>query len=82
MSKVKYIEAKYEAFLGWNLDELGIDYNDIEDFQIQNTSLVVEFKDGTTKEYDNSEGAVVDHRHGFVKVDTRDKDWNVIEEQA
>ena len=76
--KPKYIEAKYESFLTWDLDELGIDPNNIKDYEINRTALVVEFKDGTTKEYDNWEGSQVDYKHGLLSVDTFDKDWKVL----
>jgi hypothetical protein len=80
MNKPKYIEAKYESFLTWDLDELGINYNDIEDYQINHTSLVVEFKDGTTKEYDNW-GSEVDYKHGYIGVNAFDKDWEKVSDE-
>ena len=32
MNKPKYIEAKYSAFLTWDLEELGVDWDKVEDY--------------------------------------------------
>ena len=34
MNKPKYIEARYSAFLTWDLEELGIDWDKVEDYSI------------------------------------------------
>ena len=47
MSEPKYIEAKYSAFLTWDLEELGIDWDKVEDYSIFKGNLEIKYKDGT-----------------------------------
>ena len=34
MNKPKYIEARYSAFLTWDLEELGIDWDKVKDISV------------------------------------------------
>ena len=45
MNKPKYIEARYSAFLTWDLEELGIDWDKVEDYSISRGNLEIEYKE-------------------------------------
>mgnify|MGYP003135678779 FL=1 len=51
-NKPRYLECLYSVPLTFDLKELGIEWKNIDDYYIKYTTLYVEFKDGTTKEYD------------------------------
>ena len=50
--KPKYIECIYEAFITFDLEELGIDWDNVKDYYIKYGTLYVEFKDGSSEEYE------------------------------
>ena len=52
-TKPKKIEARYSAYLSWDLDDYDIDWDDIEDYDICRGELEITFKDGTKKVMDN-----------------------------
>ena len=78
--KPKYIESRYSAYLSWDLDDLGIDWDEIEDWNISRLTLTIKFKDGTTKDYENWNASDnVDYKHGLEEVLILDEDWNQVE---
>jgi len=54
--KPKYIECIYEAPITFDLEELGIDWDTVDDYYVKHGTLTVTFKDGTTGWYDGDEG--------------------------
>ena len=38
-TKPKFIEARYSAYLSWDLEELGIDWDEVEDWDLQRADL-------------------------------------------
>ena len=58
MNKPKYIEARYSAFLSWDLEALDIDWDKIKDYSISRGDLEIEYKDGTKQVEENWEDTV------------------------
>ena len=80
MDKPKYIEARYSAFLTWDLEELGIDWDKVEDYSIWKGNLEIEYKDGTKQLEENWGDLGVDYKDGFEEALVLDESWNRIEE--
>jgi len=79
-TKPKYIESRYSAYLNWDLEELGIDWDEVEDWDILRLTLTIKFKDGTTKDYENWDALDnVDYKHGLEEVLILDENWNQVE---
>ena len=53
--KPKILEANYQATLNFDLEELGIDWDEVETYDIKWTTLRVVFKNGKYSEYHSSE---------------------------
>ena len=53
--KPKILEANYQATLNFDLEELGIDWDKVETYDIKWTTLRVVFKNGKYREYHSSE---------------------------
>ena len=68
MNKPKYIEARYSAFLTWDLEELGIDWDKVEDYSIWRGNLEIEYKDGTKQ-----------LKHGFEEALVLDDGFELVE---
>ena len=64
MNKPKYIEARYSAFLTWDLEELGIDWDKVKDYSISRGDLDIS----------------VDYKHNFEEALVLDESWNRVEE--
>ena len=54
-TKPKYVECIYETAIEFDLEELDIDYDNIEDYHIKYGTLYVEFKDGTSESYEGNQ---------------------------
>ena len=80
MNKPKYIEARYSCYLNWDLEELGIDWNKVKDWDLQRADLEITFKDGTKKTYENWHSVDVDYKHNFEEVLILDENWSQVEE--
>ena len=78
-TKPKYIEARYSCYLNWDLEELGIDWDKVEDWDLCRADLKITFKDGTEKVFENWHGVDVDYKHNFEEVLILDEDWNQVE---
>lgn len=75
--KPKYIECIYEAPITFDLEELGIDWDKVDDYYVKYGSLTVKFKDGTTQDYDGDEGET-----GYkwaVRENIFDEGWILVE---
>jgi len=68
MSEPKYIEAKYNAFLTWDLEELGIDWDKVDDYSIFKGNLEIKYKDGTKQVEENWGDISIDYKHNFVEA--------------
>lgn len=77
--KPKFIESRYSAYLTWDLEELGIDWDEVEDWDIGRLTLTIKFKNGTTKHYENWDVGEVDYKHGLEEVLVLNKDWEKVE---
>tara|TARA_R110000772_G_scaffold34910_3_gene84471 strand:- start:1648 stop:1902 length:255 start_codon:yes stop_codon:yes gene_type:complete len=80
MNKPKYIEARYSAFLSWDLEALDIDWDKIKDYSISRGDLEIEYKDGTKQVEENWGDISVDYKHNFEEALVLDESWNRIEE--
>jgi hypothetical protein len=49
--KPRYLECIYEAPITFDLEELGIDWENVKDYYIKYGTLYVNFKDGTSQEH-------------------------------
>ena len=68
MSEPKYIEAKYSAFLTWDLEELGIDWDKVDDYSIFKGNLEIKYKDGTKQVEENWGDISIDYKYNFVEA--------------
>ena len=68
MSEPKYIEAKYNAFLTWDLEELGIDWDKVDDYSIWKGNLMIKYKDGTKQVEENWGDISIDYKYNFVEA--------------
>ena len=66
--KPKYIECIYEAPITFDLEELGIDWDNVKDYYIKYGTLYVEFKDGSSLQHD-----------GITNIGETDYKWAVRE---
>ena len=79
-TKPKKIEARYSAYLSWDLDEEGIDWDNIKDFEVSRRGdLEITFKDDTMKVIENWNDVEIDYKHNLEEVLILDKDWNKVE---
>jgi len=78
-TKPKYIEARYNAYISWDLDELGIDWDKVKDWGISSMTLTIDFKDGTSKDYEEWEVNEIDYKHGMEEMLILDENWNKVE---
>ena len=76
-TKPKYIEARYSAYISWDLDELGIDYDTIKDYHIKYGTIYVEFKDGTSESYEGNQEEI-DYKWALSEG-VFDEDWDEVE---
>ena len=79
MNKPKYIEARYSAFLSWDLEELGIDWDKVEDYSIYRGNLEIEYKDGTKQLEANWGDLGIDYKHGFEEALVLDDGFDLVE---
>ena len=49
--KPRYIECIYEAPITFDLEELGIDWDNVKDYWVKHGILHVDFKNGDTETY-------------------------------
>ena len=75
--KPRYIECIYEAPLTFDLEELGIDWENVEAYYIKYGTLYVGFKDGSSKQYDGDQGET-DWKWA-VRESIFTEDWELVE---
>ena len=54
--KPKYLECLYDTPITFDLEELGIDWDNVKDYYVKYGTLYVEFKDGKSGQYDGHIG--------------------------
>ena len=75
--KPKYLECIYETYISFDLEELGIDWDTVDDYYVKYGTLTVTFKDGTTDWYDGGEGET-DYKWS-VRENIFNLDWDKVE---
>ena len=78
MSKARYIEAHYTQVLQYDLEDLDIDWDDVEDYSVKWTTLYIELKNGEVIEIDNYQECDTDWKWAN-KVQSYDEDFNEVE---
>ena len=77
-TKPKIIEARYSAYLSWDLDDYNIDWDDIDDYDICRGQLYIKLKHGEVTYIDFWSDVNVDYKHGLEEILILDKDWNSV----
>ena len=65
-TKPKKIEARYSAYLNWDLDDEGINWDDIDDYDVCRGQLYIKLNN-------------VDYKHGLEEILILGEDWNPVE---
>ena len=60
MSKPKYIQADYIQTIEFDLDDLGIDWDKVEDYSIKYSQLNILYKDGTEESHESTSDYDID----------------------
>ena len=56
--KPKFIECVYEATIEFDLEELGIEWEDIKDYSVKYGEITIELKNGDVKVFQGNESDV------------------------
>ena len=78
MSKPRFIEAHYTQVLQYDLKDLGIDWDDVADYDVKWTRLSIELKNGEVIETDIYQECDTDWKWAN-KVQAYDEDFNEVE---
>ena len=76
--KPRYLECIYEAPITFDLEELGIDWDNVKDYYIKYGTLYVDFKDGTSESYDSADVGETDYKWA-VRESILTEDWDLVE---
>jgi hypothetical protein len=76
-TKPRHIESIYKSSIDFDLEKLGIDWDNIKDYYIKYGILHVDFKDGTSKEYEG-EVQEVDYKRWCDEL-IYTEDWDLVE---
>jgi len=77
-NKPRYIEALHTAPITFDLEKLGIDFDEVKDYDIKYGDLTVTFKDGTIKTYTDGDIGEVDYKYAYQET-IYDSDWYEVE---
>jgi len=77
MSKPRFIEAQYTQVLQYDLKDLGIDWDDVADYDVKWTTLSIELKNGEVIETDIYQECDTDWKWAN-KVQAYDEDFNEV----
>ena len=80
IDKPTYIEAIYPQAIQFDLEDLEIDWNDVEDYWVKWAILYIEYKDGSIKEYEPSYEPEMDWKHP-TSYGVYDKDWKEVSDE-
>jgi|TARA_Y100000033_G_C2677051_1_gene77176 hypothetical protein len=75
--KPRYIECIYEAPITFDLEELGVDFDKIDDYYIKYGTLYITYKDGTRAQHDGDIGEP-DYKWA-VSESILTEDWDFVE---
>jgi len=78
MGKPRFIEAQYTQVLQYDLKDLGIDWDDVVDYDVKWTTLSIELKNGEVIETDIYQECDTDWKWAN-KVQAYDEDFNEVE---
>ena len=75
--KPRYIECIYEGNITFDLEELDIDWDNVKDYYTKYGTLYVDFKDGSSEEYEGEQGET-DWKWS-VRENIFTEDWVLVE---
>lgn len=75
--KPRYIECIYQAPITFDLEELGVDFDKIDDYYIKYGTLYITYKDGRSEEYDGDIGDI-DYKWS-TQENILTEDWDLVE---
>ena len=75
--KARYIECIYESAITFDLEELKVDFNEVDDYYVKYGTLYIEFKNGDTGEYEGNQGETDWKWSAKEQVFT--EDWDLVE---
>ena len=75
--KPRYIECIYEANITFDLEELDIDWDNVKDYYIKYGTLYIDFKDGSSEEYEGNQGETDWKWSAQENILT--EDWSLVE---
>ena len=75
--KARYIECIYESAITFDLEELKVDFEQVDDYYIKYGTIYITFKDGTTTHHEGYQGET-DWKWS-VKEQIFTKDWYLVE---
>ena len=80
MSKPKYIQANYTRTLEFNLEELGIDWDKVEDYSIKYSKLNIFYKDETAQTFSSTTDYEIDWKRADSEV-VLDEYWSEVDDE-
>jgi len=75
--KPRYIECIYESSITFDLEELDINLDNVKDYYIKCGTLYVDFKDGSSEQYEGEQNET-DWKWA-VKESIFTEDWDLVE---
>ena len=76
--KPRYIECIYEAPITFDLEELGIDWDNVKDYWVKYGILYVDFKNGDSKTYFDNIIGEPDYKWA-IQESIFTEDWDLVE---
>ena len=68
MSKPKYIQATYQEMIEFDLEELGINWDKVEDYSIKYSELNIYYTDGTTQTFSSTFDHETDYKWAYSEA--------------
>ena len=68
MSKPKYIQATYHQTIEFDLEELGIDWDKVDDYSIKYSELNIFNKDGTAQTFSSTIDYDIDYKWAYSEA--------------
>ena len=81
MSKPKYIQANYSQTIEFDLDELGIDWDKVEDHSIKYSELNIYYKDGTEQTFSANKEYDIDWKWADSEA-VLDESWSEVKDRV
>jgi hypothetical protein len=80
MSKPKYIQATYHETIEFDLEELGIDWDKVDDYFIKYSKLNIFYKDGTAQTFSSTKDYEIDWKRADSE-EVLDENWNEVNDE-